>query len=232
MSKHFSEQINRLKDMILSMAELVEGNVCDAVRALEEGDTDLALEVIFNDTRIDQKDIEIGEECLHTFALYQPVASDMRTVASILTINKDLERIGDLSVNLAEQAILLAKEAVSGDVPFALMEEGERVVSMVNRSLKALVEQDSGLARRVLDEDDEVDQIHRQMYKQVKHGVAAHPEQASGLIDLLVASRNLERIADHAVNIAEDVIYMVEGELVRHNHLNDRDRARIRVPLA
>jgi phosphate transport system protein len=148
----------------------------------------------------------------------------MRTVASILTINKDLERIGDLSVNLAEQAILLANEPVNEDVPYALSEEAERVVSMVNRSLNSLVRQNSTLAREVLDDDDEVDRIHRQMYQHVKQGVARSPERAGSLIDLLVASRQLERIADHAVNIAEDVIYMVDGELVRHNHLQDAAR--------
>lgn len=224
MSKHFEQQINMLKSMILSMAELVERNVVDAVRALEEGDTDLALEVIFNDTKIDEKDIKIGEECLHTIALYHPVASDMRTVASVLTINKDLERIGDLSVNLAEQAILLAKEPLSGDVPYALNDEADRVVSMVNRSLNALVSDNATLAREVLSADDEVDQIHRQMYQRVKEGVEKYPHRAGSLIDLLVASRQLERIADHAVNIAEDVIYMVDGELVRHNHLHDAVR--------
>lgn len=224
MSKHFEQQINMLKSMILSMAEMVESNVVDAVRSLEQGDTDLALEVIFNDTKIDEKDVKIGEECLHTIALYQPVASDMRTVASILTINKDLERIGDLSVNLAEQAILLAKEPLSGEVPFALSEEAERAVSMVNRSLNALVSDNSNLAREVLCDDDEVDRIHRQMYERVKRGVEQYPHQAASLIDLLVASRQLERIADHAVNIAEDVIYMVDGELVRHNHLHDSVR--------
>jgi phosphate transport system protein len=217
MTRHFERQIDRLKEMLLIMGGMVEKSVDDAIRAIESRDAELARKVIAFDEEIDRMDVEIEEECLHTLALYNPVASDVRYVVAVLTINKDLERIGDLAVNLAEQAIYLSDETpVSSNAPFDLLGEGVRVRQMLKDCLDALVNRDTSLARRVLKADDEVDQIHSEMYRKVKEAIRQNPLDTSRYIEMLNASRQLERIADHTVNIAEDVIYVVEGRIVRH----------------
>lgn len=221
MAHHFEKQIAHLKTRLLEMGELVERNVTRAIQAIQSVDAQLAWDVIATDSDIDRQEIEVSEECLHTLALYQPVASDMRLVASMLTINKDLERIGDLSVNLAEQALLLSEHPLVDDPPIDLAAQCETVLTMVRQSLEALVHLDGGLARRVIYDDDQVDQIHRGVYREVKRAIEDDPGQVDPMINLLVASRQLERIADHAVNIAEDVIYTAEAEIVRHRQLKE-----------
>jgi phosphate transport system protein len=216
MTKHFERQIERLNERLLVLGGMVEKSVDDAIRAIESRDVDLARKVIDGDTEIDEMEVEVEEECLHTLALYNPVASDVRYVVAVLTINKDLERIGDLATNLAEEAIYLADEPPVQQSPFDLMGEGRRVRQMLKDCLDALVNRDAGLARRVLKSDDEVDEIHRAMYNKVKEAIRQNPLESGRFIELLNASRQLERIADHAVNIAEDVIYVVEGRIVRH----------------
>jgi phosphate transport system protein len=216
MTKHFERQIDRLKEMLLTLGGMVEKSVDEALRAIESRNVELARKVIDNDTEIDRMDVEIEEECLHTLALYNPVASDVRYVVAVLTINKDLERIGDLAVNLAEEAIFLENEPPIQQAPFDLLDEGRRVRQMLKDCLDALVNRDATLARRVLKADDEVDRIHREMYRGVKEAIRQNPLETSRFIELLNTSRQLERIADHAVNIAEDVIYVVEGRIVRH----------------
>jgi phosphate transport system protein len=216
MTKHFERQIERLNELLLVLGGMVEKSVDDAILAIESRDVDLARKVIDGDTEIDQMEVEVEEECLHTLALYNPVASDVRYVVAVLTINKDLERIGDLATNLAEEAIYLADEPPVQQSPFDLMGEGRRVRQMLKDCLDALVNRDASLARRVLKSDDEVDEIHRAMYNKVKEAIRQNPLESGRFIELLNASRQLERIADHAVNIAEDVIYVVEGRIVRH----------------
>lgn len=188
-----------------------------AIQAIETVDTARAWDVISGDIQIDQKELEVEEECLHILALYQPVASNMRFIIAVLTINKDLERIGDLSVNLAEQVMFLSEEPGPQRVPSRLSEQCENVLAMVRDSLDALVNADGQLARQVIEADDAVDQAHRELCERIKKRIRETPQESGSLIDLLLASRQLERIADHAVNIAEDVVYMVEGEVVRHH---------------
>lgn len=218
MSKHFERQIENLKRMVIRVGHRVETSVTGAVKSFVNGDKDLAMEVILGDTEIDQQELAVEEACLQVMALYQPVASDLRLVVSVITMCKDLERIGDLSVNLAEQTRFLAEEPGVFDLPYDLREESDRVLAMVRDSLLSLVESDTDLARSVLIADADVDRIHRAMYRQVKEAIRKKPEDAGRLIDLLMASRQLERIADHAVNIAADVVYMVQGEVIRHSH--------------
>ena len=221
MAHHFEKQIAHLKNRLLAMGELVEQNVTRAIQAIQSVDTRLAWDVIAADSEIDRHEIEVSEECLHTLALYHPVASDIRLVASVLTINKDLERIGDLSVNLVEQTLLLSDHPLISEPPIDLAAQCETVLTMVRQSLESLIHMDGGLARRVIYDDDQVDQIHRGVYSEVKRAVENDPGQVDPMINLLVASRQLERIADHAVNIAEDVIYTAEAEIVRHRHLKE-----------
>lgn len=219
MSLHLVRQIDKLKKMILSQGAMVEESVEGAIRAVDTRDTELADRVIQSDAKIDLMDIDIEEECLHTLALYQPLATDLRFVASVMKINKDLERIADLAVNLAEQAKFLARLPRIDTVPFDLMGETRRVRSMLKHSLDALVNIDPEMAEWVRKTDVEVDGIHRQMYKQVEEAIRQRPEDLEPLINLLNVSRQLERIADHTVNIAEDVIYMARGEILRHSRL-------------
>ena len=216
MTKHFERQIGRLKEMLLTLGGMVEKSVDEALRAIESRNVELARQVIRNDNDIDAMEVEVEEECLHTLALYNPVASDVRYVVAVLTINKDLERIGDLATSLAEEAIFLADEPPIHQAPFDLLGEGQRVRTMLKNCLDALVNRDANLARQVLKADDEVDRIHREMYRTVKEAIRQNPLETGRFIELLNTSRQLERIADHAVNIAEDVIYVVEGRIVRH----------------
>lgn len=216
MSQHYVRQIERLKRMILTLGGYVEQSVEEAIRAIEERDVDLARQVIDNDRRIDLLEIDVEEECLHTLALYQPVASDLRFVISVIKINRDLERIGDLAVNVAEQAIYLASEPrlPSG---FDLAGESSRVRTMLKRSLDAMVNGDPQLAEQVRQSDDEVDAIHRGSYHVILEQLQRNPEDSRRLIDLLNVSKHLERIADHTVNIAEEVIYITRGRITRHD---------------
>ena len=168
------------------------------------------------------------EECLKILALHQPVAIDLRFVVAVLKLNSDLERIGDLAVNIAERAQFLStREPVPVPLDFGGMAQATR--NMLRRALDALVNMDIGAAWEVLKSDDVVDEINREMFVQVQDGIRKHPDMLEALIHLLSASRHLERIADLATNIAEDVIYMVDGEIVRHraeDYLTQRNGAR------
>jgi phosphate transport system protein len=215
MSKHLEREIEKLKKQILAISAVVEESVHKAVSALEERDAQLAKAVIENDVKIDRMEVDMEEDCLKVLALHQPVGSDLRLIVSALKINSDLERIGDLAVNIAERAAFLATQPrVEVPLDFPLM--AEKAKAMLRMSLDALVGRDAALAYQVCAADDEVDAINKQTYAKVQDGIRRHPEQIESLIHLLSASRHLERIADHATNIAEDVIYMIEGEIVRH----------------
>jgi phosphate transport system protein len=217
MSKHLEREIERLKKHILSLGAVVEESVQRAVRAISERDGTLAQRVIEEDVSTDQMEVEVEEECLKILALHQPVAIDLRFIVAVLKINNDLERIGDLAVNIAERAAFLASRNHDGLVTlFDFEEMAAKTQAMLKLSLDALVNVDAGLARYVCAADDEVDAMNRQMYHQVEDAIRAHPEQMDALIHMLSISRHLERIADHATNIAEDVIYMIEGVIVRH----------------
>jgi len=215
MTVHMKREIDRLKQMLMSLCEIVEQSLRQAVEAIKTRDPDLAKTVIAGDIKIDHMEVDVEEECLKILALYQPVAIDLRFIITAMKINNDLERIGDLAVNLAERAAFLAGRQ-QADVPLDFDAMTEKTKSMLRRSLEALVNMDSKLAYEVCASDDEVDEMNHQMFLIVQQQIRAHPDQTESLIDLLSASRHLERVADHATNIAEDVIYMIEGRIVRH----------------
>ncbi len=215
MAEHLRHSIDSLKKKILSVCAIVEENLWKSVKSIKQRNEELARKVIDGDEEIDQMEVDVEEECLKLLALYQPVAVDLRFIVTSLKINNDLERIGDLAVNIAERAVFLAKQPRI-DVPFDFDGMAEKVQIMVRLSLDALVNMDCDLADRVRRADDEVDAINRQMYDQVKQSIREHPEWIESLIHMLMVSRHLERVGDHACNIAEDVIYMVKGEIVRH----------------
>lgn len=216
MSSHFVRQIDKLKQMVLWLGTLVEESVESAIRSVKNRDVRLARLVIQGDSKIDQMEVEVEEECLHTLALYNPVANDLRFVVSVLKINGDLERIADKAVNIAEQVNSLIESPLVDTVPFDFLGQSERVRTMLKKSLDALVNADAELADWVRGMDDQVDKVHREMARNVKQAIREHPDQVDGLLTLWSLSRQLERIADHAVNIAEDVIYMVNGDILRH----------------
>jgi len=215
MTIHFQREIENLKKMILRLSAIVEESVRQAVTSIEERDRNLAEEVIRKDAEIDRREMEVEEECLKILALYQPVAVDLRYVVAVLKINNDLERIGDLAVNIAERTVFLAGRAEVG-IPFAFGEICHRALDMVRDSLDALMNLDSAKARGVLASDDEVDAINREMYGRIAAAVRSNPDKIETLMSYQSATRSLERIADAATNIAEDVIYMIEGAIVRH----------------
>jgi len=215
MTVHMKREIDRLKQMLMSLCEVVEENLRQAVKSIKERDAKLAEKVIGMDLQIDRMEVDMEEECLKILALYQPVAIDLRFIITALKINNDLERIGDLAVNLAEHSTFLAGQQQT-DVPFDFDEMTEKTELMLRKSLDALVKMDSKLAYEVCADDDEIDAMDRQMQLVMQNAVHTHPEQTECLMHLRSASGHLERVADHATNIAEDVIYMIEGRIVRH----------------
>ena len=216
MSIHLQKEIDNLKKLVFALGADVEDNFLKAVKALETRDTNQAEVIIKGDQLIDRREVDLEEECLKLLALHQPVAIDLRFVIAVLKINNELERIGDLAVNIAEQAVFLASQAPV-DVPFDYMGMAEKTKTMLRNSLQSLVNMDTALAREVCIADDEVDAINREMYGQVQDGIRSDINKLERLIHYLSAARHLERIADAATNIAEDVIYMVDGEIVRHS---------------
>lgn len=215
MTKHFQNELERLKKKLLTLSAIVEESVEKAVRSISNRDVQLAREVIENDRSIDLLEVEVEEECLKVLALHQPVAVDLRFVVAVLKINNDLERIGDLAVNIAERSSYLGqKEPIEMPFDFATMEKKTRL--MLEKAIDSLIQMNLEVAREVGAADDEIDAINREMYDQVAKGIRNSPDQADRLIHCLSISRHLERIADYATNIAEDVIYMIEGQIVRH----------------
>jgi phosphate transport system protein len=225
MTRHLQREVNKLKRKILELGKSVQQSLDDALTAVVERDIEMAQAVMDTDADIDRAEVDTEEECLKLLALYQPVAIDLRFIIATLKVNNDLERIGDLAVNIAAQAISFA-ESEKIKAPFDLKAMAEKVQDMVASSMQSLVNMDVELARQVWTDDDQVDFIHRQMYSQVVREIKRYPARSETLIRYLSVSRYLERIADHATNIAEDVVYMVEGEIKRHGALAESEEER------
>jgi phosphate transport system protein len=219
-SKHLQRQIETLKKKILTVGTLVEEAIAKSVSSLIHRDTKLAEEVIGADDNIDRSEVDVEEEVLKTLALHQPVAADLRFVIAVLKINSDLERMGDIARNISKKARFIAKsEGFRPPVDFRDM--AAKAQTMVRQSLDALVNADTATARLVRKADDEVDRMRKQIQTKLENEVSVHPEHTEYLIRLISVSRHLERLADMATHIAEDVIYMVEGEIVRHDHQDE-----------
>lgn len=215
MTIHMQREIERLKKMILSLFATVEERVQMAVRALNENDSVLAKEVVSRDDEVDEFEVEVEEECLKILALHQPVAIDLRFVIATLKINNDLERIGDLAVSVSKKVVRLAKgKPVEALVDFATM--AEKTQTMLRQSLDAFIKLDMELAQKTCAMDDEVDDMKREARKTLEDAAQQDPSRLREYNILMGATRNLERIADLATNIAEDVLYMVDGHIARH----------------
>lgn len=215
MSEHLRREIESLKQKLLAMSAVTEASVANAVRAIVERSEDLAKAVIQSDVDVDEMEVEIEEDCLKILALHQPVAIDLRFIIAVLKINSDLERVGDLAVNIAERAVYLATHEKI-DMPFDFTSMATKVQKMLTNSIDSLVNLDTRLAHRVRAQDDQVDAMNREMYNLVKNSFVEKPEHANTMLHALSVGRHLERIADHATNIAEEVIYLVEAEIIRH----------------
>jgi phosphate transport system protein len=224
MPAHLRREIENLKKEILRLGAMAEQAVRQAASALDQRDEDLARDVIENDIKLDEMEVQVEETCLKILALHQPVATDLRFIIAVLKINNDLERVGDLAVNVAERAAFLALQRPL-DISFDFQEMTQKAQAMLTRSLDALVNLSIREAREVLAGDDEIDAMNRQMFLIVQDAIHTHPGDTETLIHMLSASRHLERIADHATNIAEDVIYMIEGEIIRHKAEDYRPHA-------
>jgi len=215
MSLHLQRNIDQLKKRLLALGAVTEESVRNAVFAIADRDTALVNTVFASAPVIDHMEVELEEEGLKLLALHQPFAHDLRLIVAVLKINADLERIGDLAVNIAKLAEFLnGREPI--EMPFNFRVMATRVQWMLKASLDALVNEDLELARRVLKADDEVDAIHRQAYAAIEERVRQDPDSVNCVLRMLSSSRHLERIADHATNIAEDVIYFLSGDIVRH----------------
>ena len=211
MTKHFQRELARIKRMILSLGALVESRVRDIRGAIESFDAEVAEKIIKSDYEIDQIEVEVEEECLKTMALHQPVAVDLRFLVAVIKINKDLERIGDQAVNVAQRIKTITKKHKI-DFNFDYSAMAEKTETMLRMSLDALVNFDIDTALKVLTLDNEVDKIKYEAYRLIKNAIRKNPDHVEYLVNLLLVSRHLERMADHATNIAEEVIYMIEME--------------------
>jgi len=215
MSAHFQREISKLKQQILLLCAQVEGQVEKAVRAVQLRDDELAEEVERLDEEIDLREIEVEEECLKTLALYQPVAGDLRFVVSTLKINHDMERIGDLAVNIARKV-----RGMPFDPPAKLTNDlglmCEKTQVLLRDSIDSLISLNASEAASICTRDDEIDEMKAIIRMEIETAIKQQPEKVSSFLRLLAVSRNLERIADLATNIAEDVVYLVEGRIMRH----------------
>lgn len=220
MNEHFTRELLSLNTLLANIAEKAEFAVCIALNAVDACNVDLARQVVQGDEEIDRLEIQVEEECLKILALYQPVASNLRQVVTILKVNNDIERVGDLAVSIAERVqdmttyAPLLEDARTFD--FKTLATSAR--SMLKKALDALTYHDLVAASEVISADDVVDKLHRNNYRLARELILKNPHLAGYYIDGLTISRCLERLADIATNIAEDLIYLEQGRIVRHHH--------------
>jgi len=215
MQRHFHEELATLKQTLLTMGGLVEDQIHRVMRALIERDDALAREVMDRDRRVNTLDVEVDEKCVELLALHQPAAGDLRFITTAMKIVTDLERIGDQAVNIAQRAIELNREPQLK--PYIdLPRMAEKAARMVKESLDAFVNRDTALARQVCAEDAAVDALKEQVFRELLTFMMEDARTIPRAIRLILISRFLERVADHATNIAEMVVYLVEGKMVRH----------------
>jgi len=214
--RHFQEELEQLKARLLEMGGLAEEQVRLAVKGLVERDRDLIDRVLVSDEPLNALHIEIDSRCFTLLALYQPMAVDLRAIVAAVKINTDLERVGDLAINIAEAA-----RQYSSHLPVKRLIDIPRMATVAQRMLRdaldAFVRRDTGLAQGVLNEDDTLDALKTQIFRELLTYMLQDPATIEPALDLILISRHLERIGDHATNIAEDVIFMVSAKDVRHH---------------
>jgi phosphate transport system protein len=221
MERLFDEELKNLKEKLLRMAGLVEDSIELAIEAIKDRKDELIQDILKNEERINLLDVEVDETCLRLMALRQPMAGDLRFITSAMKIDSELERMGDLAVNIAEQAMILNK--VPPLKPLLDIPRMARMAqAMVRDSINAFINKDEALARSVCERDDDVDDLDEQIFRELLTYMMEDPANIARAVALILVSRNLERMADHATNVGEDVIYLVKGKSIKH-HL-DRKR--------
>lgn len=215
MTIHLKTDLDTLHRDLLSMCGEVEEMIHQAVDTLSAPDVDEAKRLANKDNEIDRWDVRIEESCLKILALHQPVAIDLRRIATVLKISGELERVADLAVHIAERAcgLIGVPELL---IPDSLTDMAQMAIDMLHRSLDAYVDLNSQMAREVCQQDEAVDRLNRAIIDEVQAVMERSPEYVAAALHLFSASRHIERVADHATNIAEDVVYLVEGEIIRH----------------
>jgi len=218
MQRHFDEELKTLKEKILRMGALVEEQIRNSIKALVDRNSDLARQVITNDHRVNSMDVEIDEDCLRLIALHQPMAKDLRFLTTAMKISTELERMSDLAENIAERAIELNAEPQLKpyiDIP-RMAEHAQR---MVKEALDAFVNHDAELARKVCRDDDFIDDLTHQIFRELLTYMVEDSHTISRSVRITFVAKYLERVADHATNVAELVVYLVEGKIIRHTAL-------------
>ena len=216
MKIHLQRELEQLKKNVFHLSSVVEQNLKLALRAVNESDTNLATQVRDRDREIDTLEVKVEEECLKILALHQPVAVDLRFLIAVLKMNNDLERIGDLAVNIAGGRRCMGGDSMPPAFSEALNAMGDKAQAMVRKALESLIALDPVKAREVLAADDAVDAHYREIVEMLRGEMGRRPAEAEKMICWLLVAKNLERVADQATNIAEDTIYTVDGTIVRH----------------
>jgi phosphate transport system protein len=227
MERLFDEELKNLKEKLLRMAGLVEESIELSIEALKEQKDEPIQSVLKNEERINQLDVEVDETCLRLMALRQPMAGDLRFITSAMKINSELERMGDLAVNVSEQAAILNKLPPLKpliDIP----RMARQAQAMVRDSINAFINRDEALARSVCERDDEVDALDEQIFRELLTYMMEDAANISRAVALILVSRNLERMADHATNVGEDVIYLVRGKSIKHHIDRKRESDSVR----
>ena len=223
MSKHLQRDIERLNQSLLRVSSMVEEMIDKATQALSTKKYALADEVVSSDEFVDQSEVRVEEECLKMLALHQPVAVDLRRIATVMKVNNDLERIADLAVSIAQRAKAM-DEYPAFTIPDLVPQMVVLATQMVRGAMDAFVNMDAAAARRIMAMDSSVDQYNRDIITMLQNDIQKRPELVAPAMHCFSAVRHIERIADHATNIAEDVVYLVEGDIVRHKHLPPESR--------
>lgn len=217
MSLHFQKEMEHLHRDILLMCSTVEENINEAVNGLKKRSAGLAEELKVRDREVNELDVRIEEECLKILALYNPVANDLRRVCSVLKIIGELERVGDLAVNLAERSAAISAHP-DFPMPSRLSEISREALTMLHDSIDSYVELDAQKARDVIAHDDIVDELNVELLQELRKNMSENLSSVEPGMHMFSAIRHIERVADHATNIAEDVVYLIEGEIIRHAH--------------
>ncbi len=216
MARKFDEELNNLKEKLMQMATLAEDSIALAVRSLKERNEEYAQQVFQEEEKLNLLDIEIDNQGMQLFALRQPVAIDLRLITATMRIAVELERIGDLAVNIAQRSLELLKQPPLKpliDIP----RMAEIAQEMVKDAIDAFVNQNDKLAKSVCERDDEVDDLNDQIFRELLTYMMQDPKTIEKAVELILVGRHLERIADHATNIGEDVVYMVKGKTIKHH---------------
>ena len=210
------KEITKLKHHLMSLSALVEERLALAAKAVDERNHEMAALVIEGDKDVDELEVNLEEDCLKVLALHQPVASDLRVIVAILKITNDLERVGDLAMDIAKRASYFATHQ-EVEFVFDFKKMAQEAQIMLEKSLDAFINLDTATAIEVCEADDRIDEMHKDMFDKIHQAIERNPENTGNYLSSMTISRCLERIADHTTNIAEDVIYMVDGHVVRHS---------------